>query len=263
MENGQKTEDIYTFDQVNHIHMLNGKKLTGVTTVLGVISKGDGLIQWSANEAVKLLQSYIKSDTSYPEIVLEKFFEEAKVAWKGTRDTAGEAGTDTHAILEMIIKYAIANGKGVISEEWAKIVDVLMPIEEKKNQIKGFLDWAKDKKFLDSERNVYSKELFIGGIVDFVYEVNGEVFVGDIKTSKAIYPANFWQCSAYQFCLHEMNIYPTIKGLSIVRLGRDGSFEVKENYAYEDNIDGFKSALNVYRKLNAITPKKKVYKPKK
>lgn len=248
-------KDIYTFDEKKHVHTLNGKSLTGVTTILGVISKGDGLIQWSANEAVKYViekwgdNGLIKED-------LFKVLEEAKTAWKGTRNSAGDKGKDTHAIVEMIIKYALKNGKGLISDEWLNIVEVLAESEEKKTQIKGFLEWAKGKKFLESERNIYSKELWIGGIVDFVYEVNGEVYIGDIKTAKAIYPTNFWQTSAYQFCLQEMGMYPKVKGFTIVRLGKDGTFEVGENYAYDNNIEGFKSALTIYRKLNVITPKK-------
>ena len=32
-----------------HAHTYDGKPMYGVTTVLGVVSKGDGLIQWSAH----------------------------------------------------------------------------------------------------------------------------------------------------------------------------------------------------------------------
>ena len=110
-------------------------------------------------------------------------------------------------------------------------------------------------KFLESEKHVWSEKLWIGGIVDFVCEINHEVYVGDIKTAKSIYETNYWQTSAYQYCLQEMGMYPKIKGFKVVRLGKDGTFEVGENYAYDDNIEGFKSALTVYRKLNLIKTK--------
>jgi hypothetical protein len=49
----------------------------------------------------------------------------------------------------------------------------------------------------------------------------------------------------------------------IVRLGKDeldsegkiireGSFEIGENFAFDNNISGFKSCLNIYRMLNLI-----------
>lgn len=245
---------MYEFNEAKHIHTLDGKPLTGVTTVLGVISKGDGLIQWSANEAVKYIQTKIlecEAGTLLENITL--WLEEAKTAWKGTRDKAGTQGTDVHAVIELFIKQAISTTGGVIEQKDSDIP-----------QVSNFLKWATENniKFLASEQHIYSKELWIGGIVDFVYEKDGEVYVGDIKTAKAIYPTNFWQTSAYQYCLQEMGLYPNIKGFTIVRLGKDGSFETQSNYSYEDNIEGFKSALTIYRKLQAITPVKKVYKRK-
>jgi len=250
---------MYEFNKEKHIHTLDGKALTGVTTVLGVVSKGDGLIQWSANEACKCIESKIADprDEFYGSDII-KWLEEAKIAWKTSRDTAGEKGTDLHAVVEMMIGYAINESNGIINGKWDRVIEILVETPEKKQQLKHFLEWAKDKKFLESEKHIYSKELWIGGIVDFVYEFNGEVYIGDIKTAKAIYPTNFWQTSAYQFCLQEMGMYPKIKGFTIVRLGKDGTFETQDNYAYEDNISGFMSALNIYRKLNAITVPKKV-----
>lgn len=219
---------MYSFDEKKHLHTFDGKPLTGVTTVLSVISKGDGLIQWSANEAVKWLK---ENPTDY---------DGAKFAWKTCRDSAGDKGTDLHAEVERVIKDAIQNNGGYVKKD---------------DKVKQFTDWAITNKikFLESEKNVWSKELWIGGIVDFVFERDGEVYVGDLKTSKTIYATYFWQTSAYQYCLQEMGLYPKIKGFCIVRLGKDGSFEVGENYAYDDNIEGFKSALTIYRKLNLIS----------
>lgn len=228
----------YAFDEVKHIHTLGDKALTGVTTVLGIVSKGDGLIQWSANEAVKWLQEHPND------------WENAKKAWTKARNKAGDSGKDTHAIIESLIKHGIESNDGYISGNfYSDTVD----LENK--QVFNFVQWATTNKvkFLESEKNIWSETLWIGGIVDFVCEINGEIFVGDIKTSKEIYPTMYWQTSAYQLCLQELGLYDNIKGFKIVRLGKDGSFEVGTNYAYEDNIDGFKSALNVYRKLNLIS----------
>lgn len=239
--------DNYQFDKKKHLHLLGGKPLTGTTTVLGIISKGDGLIQWSANEAVQFIKD--NSDRTEHEDhdsynVMSWTLEQAKSAWKKSRDKAGKSGTDVHAIIEEIIKDVIKNNNGVIQSG-----------SNPNPQVQNFLDWAVSNKvkFLESELNVYSRDLWIGGIVDMVFEIDGEVYIGDIKTAKAIYPTNYWQMSAYQYCLTEMKLFDKIKGFKVIRCGKDGTFEIGENYAYDDNIDGFKSALNVYRKLNLIS----------
>lgn len=239
--------DNFTFDKKRHVYTLNGKPLTGTTTVLGIISKGDGLIQWSANMAVDYIKSKVFEvdvDTLY-----NKVCEEARKAWVTTRDSAGKSGTDVHEVIEGIIKRAIA------------LDGFIQPVEASFHtdsaQVSQFIKWAVEGniRFLESEKMIYSKEHWLAGTVDFVFEKNGEVYVGDLKTAKAIYPTNFWQVSAYQMMLQEMGLYPKIKGFCIVRVGKDGSFEVAENYSYDDNISGFLSALNIYRKLNLITQK--------
>lgn len=251
-------EDVFEFTENGHSYTLNGVKLTGVTTVLGVISKGDGLIQWAANMAVEYVINKLASSANQSEALLnlDTWLIEAKTAHRRVKEDAGDKGKDLHAIIEMIIGTAIMESKGVISKKWAKAVEMLVETPTKREQLTNFLDWAKDKKFLESEKRTFSKELWLAGTVDFVYESNGEVYVGDVKTAKTIYPTNFWQTSAYQFMLQERGLYPKIKGFTIVRLGKDGGFEVKDNFSYEDNIEGFKSALTIYRKLNLITPKK-------
>lgn len=234
----------YSFNKSKHIHQFNGKSLTGVTTVLAIISKGDGLIQWSANMAVEWLKEFPTD------------FEGAKKAWVKKRNSAGTKGVDTHAVIEGLIKEAIEEGAGYLSVD---------SVYEQSHQLDYFVKWAIDNKvkFLASEMNVWSLKLYIGGIVDFVFEIDGEVYVGDLKTAKSIYPANYWQVSAYQYCLQEMGLFPKVKGFKIVRLGKDeeqkdgsikkGTCEVGSNYSYADNIEGFESALVVYRKLNLIS----------
>ena len=236
----------YTFDEKKHIHTLDGKALTGVTTVLGIIAK-PFLIPWAAKMTVEWIRANSKKvESTY--LVTEEDLEKAKAAHRKTKEEAGDKGKDIHSIIEVIIKDAIKNNGGLIS-----------PITDKKElldnkQITDFVKWAIENniKFLESEKNVYSKVLWIGGICDFVFERYGEIFVGDIKTGKSIDPMAFWQTSAYQYCLQEMGLYPKIKGFCIVRLGKDNSFEAAENYAFDDNISGFTSALNIYRKLNLI-----------
>lgn len=240
-------KDVYEFNEKLHRHKLNGKSLTGVTTVLGVVSKGDGLIQWAANEAVEYVKSHSDSekkgvDDFWTYSIKESELNNAKTAWKGTRDKAAEQGTDVHAIIEDLVNHAIhSRGKLTVDSHENKQVD-------------NFIKWAitNDVEFLESEIKLYSKELWCGGICDLVFKKGGKLYIGDIKTSKSVYPTYFWQMAAYQFMLKEMGRYDGVFGACVIRVGKDGTFETAENYAYDDNIEGFKAALTVYRKLQAI-----------
>ncbi len=258
----ETTKDIFTFKEDGHEYTLNGKKLTGVTTILNVLDK-PFLVQWSANMAVEFISKKWMPDLTYSLDEINSTLEEAKTAHRRIKEQAGDKGKDLHSVIETLVQTAITASGGYISPTWRVAIDMLVETEQKRTQLLHFLDWAKDKKFLESEKRIYSKTHWLGGTVDFVYEFNGEVHVGDIKTGKMISPSQFWQTSAYQLMLQEMGLYPKIKGFTIVRLGKDGGFEIGENFSYEDNIEGFLSALTIYRKLHAITPKKRVYKTKK
>lgn len=253
----KEEEKGHVFSEKGHVHKLDGKRLTGVTTVLGVLDK-PYLIPWAANMAVKYIMDN-SSPQCYEDDLLHyevqpKVLEDAKTAWRTIRDKAGDKGKDTHAIIEEIIKTALLTGGWITNLK-----------THSDPQINNFLKWALDNevRFLASEKLVHSKDLWIGGICDFICEIKGKRFIGDIKTSKVISPINYWQTSAYDYCLNEMG-----EGLAgsyiIVRLGKDeldkdgkvikkGSFEVGENHSFDNNISGFKSALNIYRMLNLIS----------
>jgi hypothetical protein len=229
----------FTFDEKTHTYTLDGKRMTGVTTVLDVLSKP--LTQWAANCAVDYIEE--KGQKLKGEIkVTAEDLTNARNAWKVKRDTAADKGTDIHAEVEALVRLAIKEGG-------------YMTVGKTDNkQLQNFIDWATSNniKFLDSEKRIYSKDWWTAGTCDLIFEQDGEVYVGDIKTGKAIYPSMWWQVSAYAKMLIEMGLYSKIKGFKIIRLGKDGSFEVGENYSYDDNVEGFEACLTIYRKLNLI-----------
>jgi hypothetical protein len=246
----------HTFSEAGHVHKLDGHRLTGVTTILGILDK-PYLLPWAANMTAKYIQENSNKiehdgDLLFYE-VSSQILEEAKKAYITTRDKAGVKGKDVHAIIEEIIKDVIENSGGVIRSG-----------RNNNKQVQKFIDWAIENKvkFLASEKLVHSKELFIGGICDFICEIDGKRFIGDVKTGKMIDPTYFWQTSAYDYCLNEMG-EGTAGSYVIVRLGKDevdkdgnvireGSFEVGVNHSYDDNVEGFKALLTVYRKINLI-----------
>lgn len=229
---------IYEFNKERHLHTLGGKALTGCTTILSVIAK-PALIPWAA----KITVEYIRENIRRLNIMNPKQFKqlllEAKSAHSKRKEKAGNFGTKTHDEISLFISRAISENTGYM-------IDGATDNEA----VKNFIDWAiKGKvKFLDTERNIYSKKLWLGGIVDFVYMIDGKVWIGDIKTSNSgIYAENFWQCAGYDIMLKEMKLYEKVEGYLIVNLKENGEFNEKRSISIKENKKAFLSCLAIYR----------------
>ena len=236
-----RPQEKYRFNRERHLHQLlvNGewKNLTGCTTVLGVLAK-PALIPWAAKMATEWIRENCKKVNGLWS-VSEKDLEEAKKAHAKRKTDAGAYGTKTHALVEGLIILAIKMNNGFIVEQVGA-----------DKSIQNFIDWAvKNKvKFLETEKNIYSEFLFIGGIVDFVCEIDGQKWIGDIKTAKSgIYPEHFWQCAGYNLMLEEMGLYKDIKGYLILNLKEAGEFEEKRSVSNNENKQIFRSCLEIYR----------------
>ena len=235
----------YSFEEQGHKHFLYGKRATGVTTILGCIAK-PFLIPWAAKMASEYVLKNLKDLNQ-----LKQVCEEAKNAHRRKKEDAGTSGTNIHKIIEDILKDAIK-------------IDGMIPatLENDLPQVKHFINWAvkNNVKFLESEKSVWSEKLFCAGICDFVCEINGEKLVGDLKTSKSIYPEYLYQVGAYRMFLQEMG-EKNFKGSVIVRLGKNGKFNEDEDvvvsYGYEEEKEAFLAALKLYRIGNNFKTKNK------
>ncbi len=250
----------FHFDHEAHAYTLDSKPLKGVTTILGVIAK-PALIQWSASCAVDYIESTVppfNEDTELPIMTISRdsfasICKEARVAHRKKKEAAGEAGTDVHAQIEDIIKSSIEHGEGLIKGGVSVVP-----------QVQQFLDWATTNKvrFLASEQRLYSKEFWYAGTADFVCEKDGKMYVGDVKTSSAIYSEHFIQASAYAHALEAMDMAmsPDIgqwkmddlkfDGVLIVNIPKKGGLNVQENYDLKGNFEAFKAALVLHNYLN-------------
>jgi len=232
----EEKKDKYEFSEEEHIHTLNGKPLMGVTTVLGVISK-PMLIQWSANMAVDYVKENWLIDKAYTQTEILEILDVAKTAHRKKKEKAGDWGTGVHKAIE----------------EWIK--EKKMP-ELDFEGLKGFMRfmfWAEKEqvKFIESEKHIYSKELWIGGIVDLVIEIKGKKYIADIKTSSGIYNEAFFQMGAYHLCLEEMGV-KDIEGYLVINLKKDGTMDMKMATDLDLNKQAFKNALGLYKIINSL-----------
>uniref|UniRef100_A0A6M3L9L5 PD-(D/E)XK nuclease superfamily protein n=1 Tax=viral metagenome TaxID=1070528 RepID=A0A6M3L9L5_9ZZZZ len=232
----------YEFVEGGHAHYLDGERLTGITTILGVIAK-PALISWAANMAVDYIDEKlpVKRDNNVLSVDADDFkriLEEARKAHTRKKEEAGQKGTDVHAEVELLIKEAIDASRGIVGA-----------YSGTSEQVGHFINWAKDNKvkFLESEAKIYSKSLFLGGICDFVCEIDKEIWIGDIKTGSGIYAEAFYQTAGYQMLFEEMGLYSNIKGHLILNLKKTGEFKEKRSISNDDNKQAFLSALSLYR----------------
>lgn len=215
----------FTFDPKEHVYTLDGRPLTGVTTILGVINK-PALIQWAAKMAAHHIRDNFDGDLT------DELIEAAINAHRKKKTEAADKGTDIHAL----------------AEEWIKTGKLPDPVPA---PLQKFIDWATENKveFVASEIRCYSAKDWYAGTADFICKINGKRYVGDLKTSSGIYGREyFFQVAAYRNALEEMGEEP-IEGTIIVRCGKKGDFEVVESHEYLNDLAGFKAALALYRAL--------------
>lgn len=215
------------------------KKYTGVSSVLDKTFGKPYLLKWAANCAVEAMQAGATPD-------------EAKVAYTKKRTESADFGTNAHADVENVIKRAIKEKGGRVDAN---------DFVNASPQVSNLVKWAieKDVVFKECELTLHSKDMWLAGTTDFVCEIGGSTFVGDLKTSKQIDYSYLLQCAAYSLMLPYK-----IDGTVIVRCGKGGKvydkktrsyktidpkddFEVQYRYDLETDQTAFKAALTLYR----------------
>ncbi len=140
-----------------------------------------------------------------------------------------------------------------------------LTIEERKQwgypedtQIQPFIEWATENvdHFLFAERPVHSKSLFLAGTIDFgAVMKDGRRVIGDLKTSSAVWYEAMLQVAAYRILAEEEGDENYDAGV-IVRMGKDGKFQVVERTNNQADRDAFLGLLAVYRgQATYVVPK--------
>ena len=237
----------FKFNKEGHYYELDGKRMYGITNVLNVIAK-PALIGWAARMACE----YVKNSKVW-ELVpntprkimigdkeLDTLLEEAKNAHRKKKEDAADKGHDTHSQIEEIILYALANTNGYITGS-----------KSENAQIQHFIDWAikNNIKFLESEKQLYNEDLFIAGTVDLVFEKDGKIFIGDIKTYAKLWDRTpMLQCAAYGL-MYEKMFGKKIDGYCVLLLTKTGEFKEQWSYDVSGDTEGFLAAYKLFKTL--------------
>lgn len=224
----QESKQGYYFDKTNHVHLLNGKPLIGTSSMASVLSKpltwwaaglacnkygwvhpGDARKGWTPMDVrLQKMTEFLSYTKDYSVEDWIKLGDEAYRAHSVKLKDSAEEGTDMHAVMEEYVNYCLKTNDGKPCPDYSTAFVNVSDVNKKKLDI--LIEWStrRVKRFLASEINCYSEKLWLGGIVDVVFEdVDGKFAILDFKSSKEVYLSQFWQCIGYKIQLEENGGY--------------------------------------------------------
>lgn len=230
------------FESFRHQYKHNGEVIPSVTTVLSVINK-PALIAWASKMAVESIAAQLEPGVAYDEMQLHAILEAGRIAHQKKKTDAGSMGTFIHNWVE---KYIKGENPG-------------MPVNDKmKECVESFLKWeALHKvKFLVSEQMIFSRKFKYTGKLDFICELGGKLYLGDLKTSSGIFPEMYVQTAAYRYARTEEFPEEKYAGQLIIRVDKEsGGFQFgrcTDDAIYRKQVMGFISALKLYEVLRDL-----------
>lgn len=237
------------FGRKKHVYLLNGQEVPSVTRVLGVLDK-PALIAWALNEMEAALLTSWQPGRTYDELEIRELLRKAKAAKDEISSAAKDTGTVAHDWIEQHIKARML-------EESTPELPFAPAI---KAACEAFLSWeaSHDIVWMESERRIASRVHGFAGTMDFEAEIDGELAVGDLKTSKGIWPEFWLQTAAYQIAREEENEGRVhYDKRMILRLGKNPDvysveFEVQERREFETDRDLFLAALQLQKGMQLL-----------
>lgn len=181
-----------TEDKPNrHMYFIEGKRKTGVTTILGIKDKSVPLMSWLRDETVKAALAHGKP-LDMEALVKCLYANERTVA------KAADLGQQAHDWIERYIRHRLGEKGYAYMPEMPEDPAI-------QTAATSFLAWEADHKvkFLWTERIAYSKKYDYIGRADFAAKVDGIVCLCDIKSGNGLYNSVRAQTAAYVAAITE------------------------------------------------------------
>lgn len=213
-------DDLKKISKAHTIYKLkDGTRVPSTTTVLSVLNKPQ-LVQWANRMGLDGI------DTN-------KYV-----------DAAARIGTLAHYLVQCDM-----TGEKPDLSEYGK-----MEIDKAENALLSYYEWKKSKVIepIVNELPLVSEQYKYGGTIDCYCKINGDIWLLDFKTGKAIYSEMLIQLAAYRQLLNE-NGYPVEKA-RILRIGRDETegFEERAITDFSKHWELFQHCLAIYQLKKAI-----------
>lgn len=190
---------------------IDGIEFPSVTTVIGILGKGDALLGWAAKCAVAYVRDNIEK------MGLETTLKLAEFQWREAREEAADIGTEIHTLIHKYIKF----GKDAAG--------IMRP--EVENGFLAFLDWEKEHKvqWISTELQIVSRTHGYAGTLDAICLFDGKKYLIDFKSSKGFYDGYDMQLAAYRIGAAE-NGHQT-EGCGILRLDKETGLPEWKDYS--------------------------------
>ena len=250
----EETKEGFVFDEKKHLYFYDGKPMTGCTTILGILAK-PALIPWAAKMATDHVRSELsKTDKWFGLPNFREFLMKQKAHTPANATTRPKAAPIYMRLLRLGCERVLL-----------KMMAIRRLREE--GPIFAFIEMGHQGKvrFIATETKLYSKELWVAGTVDLVFEKGGKRFVGDIKTYKKLWDrVPLIQCAGYALMAEEMKLYPHtfedsteaygFDGYCVICLPKERAFNEAEDVMWsfdpQAEREAFISAVKLYRYLN-------------
>lgn len=233
-------EVVLDYNDVKHLYVVDGVIIPSVTRIIGVINK-PALVPWAVKETVTHLEGVWQPGVAYTEDQIKSILQDSKGARYRVSKTALNIGSEAHDWIERHVKSKVLSTPAPELPEYPPVLAA----------VTSYLDWEAQQmwlKYVSSERRVYSRNHMFSGTVDLVMEdPNGKLVIGDLKTSKGIYPEYLLQCAAYAKAIEEEDGVE-VSRIVIIRIPKDGTdFEVQTAWNIDELYEVFLSCLNLWR----------------
>ena len=237
-------------------YLVNGtEKPKGVTTILGQTLAKD-LMDWAVSCSIDYLRAKLP-------VVTEEDLKVASKAYTVKRDSGASTGTEAHTLVETHLK-----GHDVSLTDVSK---------EAENAFNAFMDWYTNTpiKVINVEEVIYSQEYKFAGTYDFMLEIEGKVYLCDLKTTntsrkapKGVYAENFVQLGAYAMAHEEQRAYEEANGgtrlvkiddLMVISAKKNGALDIVTGTDMGLNVEEcgemFKRVVNIFQFMDYVTKK--------
>ena len=216
----------------SHQYWVNGKRKTGVTTLIGIKDKSRALMTWKGQRIIDYLLKKLKTGKiDERAIVIASYIDEIE------KEEAAAFGSAIHEWAEGYINFKLKK---------SKVMPDMPEIKQVQVGVNAFLDWEKEHKvkFLSSERVVYSKKHDFIGKMDIEAKIDGDLCLVDLKSSNGLYNAVNLQTAAY-LRADEEESGREYKGRWAVRLAK---YDEAEHIEREEKKQFIKRIVAEYRK---------------
>lgn len=213
----------------------------GVTSIIGMMSMGDGLMYWGINEMCACVARLLETDAN--EMLSKSLFKAvlqgAKETWKTSRDNYADIGTFTHQFLEAELNFRSGLGPSPTLPLTIP-VELLPSVQKATDAGKRFFD-KHNIEIIQAESPRWSATYGYIGTGDLIARVDGKLSALDYKTSKRLYPKVFLQLAAYQKAYEEEFPNQQIEQRVGVNVGRDGvlSTDSRDNETLQSHFECF------------------------